>query len=188
MDKNIKTYIAVGVALLIFVPFIFRSQLFSRIFPFSALQAGFFSGTTTTGGGSAAVPLDGVPSRDTSANSGGFAGLSDPVTILDLEVGEGMLAEESKKVHVGYIGTRIHPETNEEIIFDQNLSRENPLSFVIGSGMVIPGFDAGVAGMRVGGKRLVIIKPEMGYGDQQVGDIPPNTTLQFMIELYEVTE
>ncbi|MCY4576830.1 MAG: FKBP-type peptidyl-prolyl cis-trans isomerase [Candidatus Kaiserbacteria bacterium] len=182
-QKNIKTYIAIGLALIIFVPFVFGGQLFSRIFPFGLLRSGFF------GGGPATDAVTPDPLLEEGVGSSGtFDSFSDPVTILDLEVGGGAVAEASTTVSIGYVGIRIDPKTGEEIVFDQNLSRETPFSFVLGSGQVIPGFDQGVTGMRVGGKRLVIIQPEMGYGNQQVGSIPPNTTLQFMIELYEVKQ
>ena len=176
MEKNIKTYIAIGLALIIFVPFVFGGQLFSQIFPFSMFRTGFSSGGADTSG----LPGQGGLAGD------GAAAFSDPVTILDLEVGEGETANPKDTVSVGYIGTRIDPDTGEEIIFDQNTERDSAFTFVLGSGQVIPGFDMGVTGMQVGGKRLVIIQPEMGYGDQQAGEIPPNTTLQFLIELYEV--
>ena len=180
-QENIKKYIAVGVALLLFVPIIIGSRIFPRVFPFTALQGGLFGGgvdniiesTTGSSGNNSAVDI---------------GNLSEPVTILDLEVGDGAVAEAPSTVDVGYVGTRIDPDTNEEVIFDQNLDKESPFSFQLGAGTVIPGFEQGVTGMRVGGKRLVIISPEMGYGDKQVGSIPPNTTLQFMIELYEVKE
>ena len=189
-DKlKIKKYIAIGIGLLIFIPLIFGGRIFPQIFPFNVLQAGMFN----WGMGNNAQQ---VSNSDTSINNSNtssdvasaFTDLSDPVTILDLEVGDGAVAEPSKTVSVGYVGTRIDPDTGEKIIFDQNLDRDSAFSFELGSGMVIPGFDQGVTGMRIGGKRLVVIKPEMGYGDQQVGDIPPNTTLHFLIELYEVKE
>ena len=180
-QEHIKKYIAIGVALLLFAPLILGSQIFPNIFPFSVLQSGLFGGNTVNTAGSA--------TNGTENNAGiGLNNLSESVTILDLEIGNGDVAEAPKTVHVGYIGTRIDPNTGEEIIFDQNLSKESPFSFRLGSGAVIPGFEQGVTGMRVGGRRLVIISPEMGYGNQQAGDIPPNTTLQFMIELYEVKE
>ena len=191
-QEDIKIYIAVGIAIIIFVPFMFGSQIFSRIFPFSFFQGAFLnSGSTTSDDPAISAEIPDSRSGDRGATTNlldQLGGLSDPVTILDLELGEGTVAETSKTVSVGYIGTRFDPDTGEEVIFDQNLNKEAPFSFILGSGMVIPGFDQGVTGMRIGGKRLVIIQPEMGYGDQQVGDIPPNTTLQFMIELYEVKE
>ena len=177
MEKSIQTYIAIGLALIIFVPFVFGGQLFSQIFPFSMFRAGVPGGDT--------ADTSGLPGQGDLAGAGAAA-FSDPVTILDLQIGEGELAEPQNTVSVGYVGTRIDPDTGEEIIFDQNTERDSAFTFVLGSGQVIPGFDMGVTGMRVGGQRLVIIQPEMGYGDQQAGSIPPNTTLQFLIELYEV--
>ena len=180
-QKHIKKYIAFGVALLLFVPLIFGTQIFPNIFPFTILQNALFSGNPISTVGSV---------TDESDNTGVDLNIAsdDSIVVLDLEIGSGEVAEAPKTVHVGYVGTRIDPSTGKEIIFDQNLSRESPFSFQLGSGSVIPGFEQGVAGMRVGGKRLVIISPEMGYGNQQAGDIPPNTTLQFMIELYAVKE
>ena len=177
MEKNIKTYIAIGLALIIFVPFIFGGQLFPQIFPFGMFRTGFSGGDT--------AGTSGLSGQSDFAGAGAAA-FTDPVTILDLQVGEGETAESGNTVSVGYIGTRIDPDTGEEIIFDQNTERDTAFTFVLGSGQVIPGFDMGVTGMQVGGQRLVIIQPEMGYGDQQAGSIPPNTTLQFLIELYEV--
>ena len=176
-----KKYIAIGVALLLFAPLIFGSQIFPNIFPFTILQGGLFGGndinTISTGAN--------IGKSNTNTNR---EILLDPVATFDLEVGDGTVAKAPKQVSIGYIGTRIDPDTGKEVIFDQNLNRESPFSFQIGAGTVIPGFDQGVTGMRVGGKRLIIISPEMGYGNQQVGDIPPNTTLQFIVELYEVKE
>ena len=179
MDKkqeNIKKYIAVGIGIIIVVPFVFGGQFFSKMFPFSL----FRSGSTDTA-------VDNIAPQDES-NVDAPAVFSDPVTILDLEVGEGAVAEAGKTVRVGYIGTRIDPETGQEVIFDQNTNPETAFTFPLGANprQVIEGFEVGVTGMRVGGKRLVIIQPEMGYGNQKQGSIPPNTTLQFMIELYEV--
>lgn len=179
--ENIKIYIAVGVALLLFAPLIFGNRLFPNIFPFTVLQSGIFGG----GNINTTNPTTSNPQNTGTINLGDP---SQPVTILDLEIGNGATAEPGKIVSVGYIGTRVDPDTGEKITFDQNLSRETPFSFPLGSGQVIPGFDMGVTGMRVGGRRLVTIRPEMGYGNQQAGSIPPNTTLQFMIELYEVKE
>ncbi len=71
--------------------------------------------------------------------------------------------------------------------FDSSKGRR-PFSFTLGAGEVIKGWDQGVAGMKVGGKRKLTIPPELGYGDQNVGKglIPPNSTLVFEVELLEV--
>ena len=71
--------------------------------------------------------------------------------------------------------------------FDSSLDRGSPFSFPLGAGRVIQGWDQGVAGMKVGGKRTLIIPPEMGYGARGAGGaIPPNAALLFEVELLEV--
>lgn len=67
--------------------------------------------------------------------------------------------------------------------FDSNVSAPSPLTFVTGTLAVIQGFDEGVRGMRVGGQRQIIIPPALGYGNQRVGSIPPNSILVFTISL-----
>jgi FKBP-type peptidyl-prolyl cis-trans isomerase FkpA len=69
--------------------------------------------------------------------------------------------------------------------FDSSIGRE-PFSFQLGGGQVIPGWDQGVQGMKVGGKRTLIIPAELGYGAQGAGPIPPNSNLIFDVELLDV--
>lgn len=70
--------------------------------------------------------------------------------------------------------------------FDSSLDRGQPFSFMLGSGQVIRGWDEGVAGMKIGEKRKLIIPPDMAYGTSGVGPIPGNATLTFEIELLKV--
>jgi peptidylprolyl isomerase len=71
--------------------------------------------------------------------------------------------------------------------FDSSLDRGNPFSFKLGAGQVIRGWDEGVAGLKIGGKRTLIIPPDLGYGARGAGGvIPPNATLLFEVELLEL--
>ena len=100
----------------------------------------------------------------------------------DLVVGEGALAEQHAKVKVHYTGW-----LTDGTRFDTSLERGEAFEFQIGAGQVIPGWDMGVEGMRVGGKRELVVPPELGYGSRGAGEvIPPNATLKFEIELLEV--
>jgi len=102
--------------------------------------------------------------------------------IEDIEVGEGTEAIDGKKVTVNYLGTLTNGTK-----FDSSYDRNEPFSFNLGAGEVIKGWDLGVNGMKVGGKRKLTIPSNLGYGAQGAGSlIPPNTTLIFEIELLEV--
>ena len=100
----------------------------------------------------------------------------------DLKVGKGAVATAGKTVTVHYRGTLTSGQQ-----FDSSYDRGEPFSFPLGAGQVIRGWDEGVAGMRVGGKRLLTIPPDLGYGARGAGDaIPPNATLIFEVELLKV--
>jgi len=100
---------------------------------------------------------------------------------IDLVVGTGAEAVAGNKVHVHYTGKL---ESGKQ--FDSSVGGE-PFSFKLGGGQVIKGWDQGVAGMRVGGKRQLTIPPELAYGDRGFpGAIPPKSTLVFEVELLKV--
>ncbi|PXX38588.1 FKBP-type peptidyl-prolyl cis-trans isomerase [Aquitalea sp. FJL05] len=102
--------------------------------------------------------------------------------IEDLTVGEGAEAVAGEEVTVHYTGWLTNGSK-----FDSSKDRYQPFSFPLGAGHVIKGWDQGVVGMKVGGKRKLTIPPELGYGARGAGGvIPPNATLVFEVELLQV--
>lgn len=101
----------------------------------------------------------------------------------DQVVGKGTEAQTGKLVVVHYTGTLTDGKK-----FDSSLDRNEPFSFMLGEGSVIKGWDQGVAGMKIGGKRKLTIPPELAYGANAVGPIPANSTLIFEIELIDVKD
>ena len=107
----------------------------------------------------------------------------------DTVVGEGREAEAGFNVTVHYTGWLYDPSKadGKGTKFDSSLDRHEPFVFFLGGGQVIQGWDEGFAGMKVGGKRTLIIPSEMGYGARGAGGvIPPNATLVFDVELHGV--
>jgi len=101
---------------------------------------------------------------------------------IEIEAGSGTQAEAGKEVSVHYTG-----KFQDDRVFDSSLARGVPISFQLGVGRVIKGWDEGIAMMKVGGKAQLIIPPELAYGKNGAGEvIPPNTTLVFDVELVEV--
>ena len=99
----------------------------------------------------------------------------------ELKTGTGPTAEPGKRVKVHYTGW-----LTDGTKFDSSVDRNDPFIFPLGAGRVIKGWDEGVAGMKVGGKRQLRIPPELGYGTRPIGSIPPNSTLIFDVELLDV--
>ncbi len=104
----------------------------------------------------------------------------------DTVVGEGDEAKKGQSVTVHYTGW-LFKDGEKGAKFDSSLDRRDPFVFALGAGMVIRGWDEGVAGMKVGGERTLIIPAELGYGARGAGGvIPPNATLQFDVQLLAV--
>jgi FKBP-type peptidyl-prolyl cis-trans isomerase FkpA len=108
--------------------------------------------------------------------------MPDGLKFTDDQVGSGTEAQKGKTVFVHYTGWLL-----DGTKFDSSRDRNQPFSFPLGQGQVIKGWDEGVAGMKVGGKRTLVIPPDLGYGARGAGGvIPPNATLKFEVELLDV--
>ncbi len=101
--------------------------------------------------------------------------------IEDIKVGTGAAAQNGNVVSVHYTGTLL-----DGTKFDSSVDRGQPFSFTLGAGQVIQGWEEGLLGMKVGGKRKLRIPPDMAYGDRALGPIPANSTLIFEVELLGV--
>jgi FKBP-type peptidyl-prolyl cis-trans isomerase len=121
-----------------------------------------------------------------AACGGGDSGTTAPtgggsLVIEDLVVGTGATAAAGDVVNVHYVGTLANGTK-----FDSSYDRGAPYTFQIGAGRVIAGWEQGVPGMKVGGRRRLTIPPSLGYGNQAYGPIPANSTLVFEIELVSI--
>lgn len=99
----------------------------------------------------------------------------------DVKQGTGAEVEDGDTVVVHYIGTLRNGQE-----FDNSNKKGQPFTFTVGKGQVIAGWDKGILGMREGGQRILVIPPSLGYGNNEVGGIPRNSTLVFAIELLDV--
>ena len=108
--------------------------------------------------------------------------MQDGLKYTDDQVGTGAVATAGKTAVVHYTGWLL-----DGTKFDSSRDRNQPFSFPLGAGQVIKGWDEGVVGMKVGGKRTLIVPPALGYGARGAGGvIPPNATLKFEVELLDV--
>jgi len=113
------------------------------------------------------------------------------VSITDIQIGTGAEAVDGSKVAVHYTGWLVDanaPHMHGKK-FDSSLDRKKPITFILGAHRVIPGWEQGLQGMKVGGKRTLLIPAELAYGARGAGGvIPPNATLIFDVELVSVGE
>lgn len=113
----------------------------------------------------------------------------DSLFVKNWVIGKGAKAVPGKTVSVHYTGWLYNPTVpgNKGAKFDSSVDRGKPFEFKLGAGQVIKGWDQGIDGMQEGGKRTLVIPPQLGYGAQGAGGvIPPNATLMFEVELLKV--
>jgi peptidylprolyl isomerase len=124
----------------------------------------------------------GSPEAPTEVAEADYVSTESGLKYYDLEVGDGPSPQNGQSVSVHYTGWLL-----DGTKFDSSLDRGQPFTFILGAGQVIPGWDAGVATMSVGGKRQLVIPPELAYGERGAGSvIPPNATLVFEVELLDI--
>lgn len=116
------------------------------------------------------------------ANSLDANGNVNSLVVDDAVVGEGEEVQKGDTVTVHYVGTL---QNGTE--FDSSLKRGQPYVFTVGEGQVIPGWDNGIVGMKVGGQRILVVPPSQAYGSRELGGIPANSTLIFSIELLAIS-
>jgi peptidylprolyl isomerase len=128
----------------------------------------------------AAVPLSVRPALAAEVTT------PDGLRIIDVKTGTGPVPQAGQTVTVNYTGW-LYVDGKKGKKFDSSLDRNEPFSFTLGQGQVIKGWDEGLATMHVGGKRTLIIPPDLGYGANGAGaDIPPGATLIFDVDLLSV--
>lgn len=136
-----------------------------------------------------AQAADPVPASKAAVSSASPGPAADTLIVTDVKVGSGKEAVAGSTVVVNYTGWLYRPmaKSFHGKQFDSSIGR-GPFDFPLGKGMVIKGWDQGVAGMKVGGKRTLIIPSEMAYGARGAGggEIPPNSPLIFDVELLDV--
>lgn len=141
--------------------------------------------TTTGGGGASAKTVAGVSTDLSSKPEIPEPTGKEPTKLVsrDIVVGKGRAAKADDQLVVHYVGVLF--ENGEQ--FDASWDGDQPFPFQLGAGNVIPGWDQGVEGMRVGGRRMLTIPPDLAYGEAGQGSIPPNATLVFVVDLVNLT-
>jgi len=165
---NKKTGIVVGIAIVAVFVLVGGQDLIAGLF--NGGSANTQTADTSTITNTNTMPASSTPLDPTQ------------LEMQDTVVGTGATAVAGKQVTVNYVG-----ELTDGTVFDSSLNPgRTPFTFTLGAGQVIQGWDMGVAGMKVGGKRILVIPASLGYGAQAVGPIPANSTLIFQVELLSV--
>ncbi len=178
-DMNISKFEAVGIGASI-------AAMALALFLIRVQSAVFSEETAATGTQQASVIV-----ADESAGGAAFAdavveasdgsGRLERLILDDVVLGTGAEVAKGDTVSVHYIGTLQNGQQ-----FDNSYQKGQPFSFTVGDGKVIRGWEDGVLGMKVGGQRIIVVPPELAYGEKGYGPIPGNATLVFAIELLEV--
>ncbi len=171
MNKHEQITLGVGVVVIIFLAWV------GGFFGFLANPSGLAVKTD-----SAQAPAIGLPSVQGTDIS------KDPkLQMIDTAAGTGAVAKAGSHVYVNYVGM-----LSNGTVFDSSAAHSKPIDFVLGRGNVVKGWDLGIQGMKVGGKRRLVISPDYAYGTQDVKNstgqvvIPANSTLVFDVELVSV--
>jgi peptidylprolyl isomerase len=152
-----------------------------RIYPRAGLLMALALGITSAG-----IALTGAPSQAMAQAAGKTMTTQSGLKITDTKVGDGATPKTGQTCVMHYTGW-LYENGAKGKKFDSSVDRGEPFEFAIGAHQVIRGWDEGVATMKVGGKRTLIIPPELGYGVRGAGGvIPPNATLVFDVELLDV--
>ena len=149
-----------------------------------ALLLAACGGGAPSASSSSSTPARGASAPAAAADVGALA-------VEDRVAGTGGEARPGMLVSVHYTGWLYDPSAADKRgkKFDSSKDRGQPFEFLLGGGQVIQGWDEGIVGMAVGGKRTLVIPPELGYGAEGAGDvIPPDATLIFDVELLEVAD
>ena len=154
----------------------------------TACQSSKAKGSASTGSTASTVAASTASSQSASSKetTGSMVTTASGLEYEDLKIGTGPSPKTGQSVTVNYTGWLFNGG-KQGAMFDSSLNPgRTPFTFVIGEGQVIKGWDEGVATMKVGGRRILIIPPDLGYGATGTGPIPPNSTLKFDVELLAV--
>lgn len=176
---NINKFEAIGIAAsvgcMVLALFLLRVESVSNI----------FTQAENTDQNAAVVVAGGEQNQQQMAqavnDATGRDGQVNKLIIDDVVIGDGPEVQKGDTVTVHYVGSLQNGQQ-----FDNSRKRGEPFTFTVGKGKVIPGWEQGMLGMRVGGQRVLVIPPDMAYGSQGYGPIPANATLVFAIELLSI--